>query len=357
MLEKKKPSDFFIKKIKKNFNLSFRNYDNYSASKYWKQSIKRKKKLFDIKNLKNFRNNGLSKNIDEDYINKKQSEKYFKQLILEYGFNKIKRFLNKKNIGNLKHINSYKGYLYSVSDLFLIKYLLDIEKKINFSDINIICEIGQGFGLLSSKFFILKKFKYIMVDLPESNFITAYYLKKRFPKEKIIQDIDLKDNKITAEDLKKGNIFIISPWIKIHNIKPNLFINTRSMMEMNSKSIKEYFKLINNNISRNGYFLCINRYYKDLVGYPIELHLYPFGLSWNIIISKVCWKQSHIHFLLLKKSSTINLKFKNELKKIKIKYIQLLSKDSFFLRRHLPIIIYRYYKIIKHYILEFLLLF
>ena len=37
-----------------------------------------KKKLFNINRLENFRNNGLSKNIDEDYINKKQSEKYFK---------------------------------------------------------------------------------------------------------------------------------------------------------------------------------------------------------------------------------------------------------------------------------------
>ena len=38
------------------------------------------------------------------------------------------------------------------------------------------------------------------------------------------------------------------------------------MMEMTYKSIKEYFKLINNNIASNGYFLCVNRYYKDLVG-------------------------------------------------------------------------------------------
>ena len=347
MTKTKLKKNLFLKKIKKNFDFSILNYDNFSASKYWTDSIFKKKKLFNINRLENFRNNGLSKNIDEDYINKKQSEKYFKELLRDHNFNKIKKFLNKKNIGNSKNMNFYKGYQYSVSDLFLIKYLFDIQPKINFKNIKIICEIGQGFGLLASKFLTIKKFKYVMIDLPESNFITAYYLKKKFPKAKIVQDIDLKNNIITKKDLEYGDIFIISPWIKFADLKVDLFINTRSMMEMTYKSIKEYFKLINNNIASNGYFLCVNRYYKDLVGYPVELHLYPFENYWKVIISKISWKQPHIHFLLLKNSLQKNLEFKHELKKIKKIYIQLLSNDKFFLRRYLPIFIYRYYKIVK----------
>ena len=345
-------NSFFLKKIKKNYILSFKKYDDFSASKYWTSSIKKKKKLFNIEKLSNFRNNGLSTNIDENYIDKNTSVKYFNLLLKRYKFNEIKKFLDKKNIGNYDNINSYKKYLYSASDIFLIKYLFDIKKKIDLNKINIICEIGQGYGLLASKFLKIKKFKYIMIDLPESNFITSYFLKKQFPKIKIIQDMDLKNGILSMEQINQADIFILSPWVKIGKIKVDLFINTRSMMEMTITSINNYFNLINKKISNNGYFLCVNRYYKDLVGYPIELHIYPFGNFWKIIISKTCWLQTHIHFLLLKKTSDKNEKLLFEIKMIKKKYINLLKREKFLIRKYLPISIYRYYKYLKFFVFK-----
>ena len=68
MTKTKLKKNLFLKK-KKNFDFSILNYDNFSASKWDRQHFK-KKKLFNINRLDNFRNNGLSKNIDEDYINK-----------------------------------------------------------------------------------------------------------------------------------------------------------------------------------------------------------------------------------------------------------------------------------------------
>ena len=47
-----------------------------------------------------------------------------------------------------------------------------------------------------------------------------------------------------GEIFKKGVLFIVSPWVEIDNIKLDLFINSRSMMEMNYESIKNYFNLI-----------------------------------------------------------------------------------------------------------------
>ena len=73
-------NNLFLKKIIKNFNISLKQYDNYSASKYWKKSINKKKKLFKISNLNNFRNNGLSNNIDDFYINEDKSKKLFENL-------------------------------------------------------------------------------------------------------------------------------------------------------------------------------------------------------------------------------------------------------------------------------------
>ena len=48
----------------------------------------------------------------------------------------------------------------------------------SFDDKSIICEIGPGYGSFASK--LIKKFnsKVILIDLPESNFLSAYYLKK-----------------------------------------------------------------------------------------------------------------------------------------------------------------------------------
>ena len=118
-------------------------------------------------------------------------------------------------------------------------------------------------------------------------------------------------------------------------------------MEMNFDTIKKYFSLIYKKIKKNGYFLCVNRYYKDTVGYPIELINYPFDEFWKILVSKPSWYQKHIHFLLLKRSSIKNVYFYKEFKKIgKLsKFIR--KKDPFFWRRVLPNKVYYFYKMIK----------
>ena len=192
----------------------------------------------------------------------------------------------------------------------------------------------------------------ILIDLPESNFITAYFLKKNFPKKRIIIDSDLDNNILSRASLKKGDIFIISPWIKLKNFKIDFFINSRSMMEMNLQSIKQYFEFIHSKVKKNGYFLCINRYYKDLVGYPIEFHRYPFKDMWKKIISNSSWKQPHTHFLLVKKVSKNKSDIRSTLLDIKKIYLKVVKKDSFFFRRWLPIDIYRYYKIVKNFIFK-----
>jgi putative sugar O-methyltransferase len=345
-------NNLFLKKIIKNFNISLKQYDNYSASKYWKKSINKKKKLFKISNLNNFRNNGLSNNIDDFYINEDKSKKLFENLKNYCGEKFLSSLLETKNVGQAKKTQKFKNKFYTPTDLFSIKYAHELKNNINLKKINLICEIGQGFGLLASKLLKIKKFKMILIDLPESNFITAYYLKILFPKKKIFTDIDLKKKRLSKKDLKKADIFIISPWTNISDLRIDLFINSRSMMEMNKKSINNYFKLIQSKINIGGYFLCINKYYKDLVGYPIEFHLYPFDFKWKVIVSKRSWMQPAIHFFLLKRLENDDLKIKLEINRIKKNYLKLVKKDKFFLRRMLPISFYRFYKNIKYFFLK-----
>ncbi len=340
----------FLKKVQKNYEKSILNYDIISKSKYWKNSIIKKKKLFNIKNLKKFRSNNLSKNIDDFYLSKKEIRKLYENLKGVCGSSYVKNFLFEKNIAYPKKFIKLDNKLITASDLFHIKYIFEIRKKIKLTKINSICEIGQGFGLLASKLLKIKNYKMILIDLPESNYLTSYYLKKLYPKKKIIMDIDIPNGKLTKEIFKKGDLFIITPWIKINNIKLDLFINSRSMMEMNYESILSYFKLIDSKISKNGFFLCINRYYKDLVGYPIEFHKYPFKDNWKTIISEMSWMQPHLHFLLIKKVNKKKSDINETLKSIKSNYLKVVQKDQFFLRRWLPIDLYRFYKLIKHFI-------
>ncbi len=340
----------FLQKIQHNFDESISGYDKVSKSKYWQKSINKKIKLFNTKNLKNFRSNNLSKNIDDFYVNKRELKSLYKTLKKECGNKFINKMLSSKNIGNAKKILRINKKIITASDLFHIKYVFDLHNEINVKKINTICEIGQGFGLLASKFLNIKNYKIILIDLPESNYITIYYLKKLFPSKKIFMDIDIPNKKLTKEIFNKGDIFIISPWINIANIKIDLFINSRSMMEMNKEAILNYFKLIHSKISKNGLFLCINRYYKDLVGYPIEFHKYPFENSWKTIVSKNSWMQPHIHFLLVKNVEQKFSNIKKTLDEIKIEYIKQVKSDSFIVRRNLPVDLYRAYKIFKNYI-------
>ena len=119
-------------------------------------------------------------------------------------------------------------------------------------------------------------------------------------------------------------------------------------MEMTYETIEYYFNLIKGNLKIGGYFLCINRYYKDTVGYPIELVKYPFGKNWQVLISKKSWLQNHIHYLFLKRSKNLLSDMHNELKKLKFLSAEIKKKDQFFLRRILPTFIYKIYKISKY---------
>ena len=86
----------------------------------------------------------------------------------------------------------------------------------------------------------------------------------------------MNNGKFQKKDLKKYDIFIMSPKDSFPFKKIDLFINTRSMMEMDYQVINKYFDLIQSKITEKGYFLNINRYYKDTTGYPVEYHKYPY---------------------------------------------------------------------------------
>jgi len=334
--------------IIKNFEFSIKSYNKKFKSNHWLYNNDKKKDLFIKKNLNNFRNNGLSYGMDDTFYSKKKSTELLKILKKECGKSFLIRFLLKNNLGNSKYFQKDKSYYYTAHELFHIKFIHEISKKISLTKKDIICEIGPAYGSMISKLIKLYGSKVILIDLPEANFLSFFYLKKLFPKKKFFVSKDIKNRKISKKNIDDNDIIILCPWEKIPNIEIKFFINARSMMEMTYEVIKDYFSLIQKTISANGFFLCINRYYKDTVGYPIEMHNYPYDNYWKILISKTSWKQNHIHFLLTQRTHHPNAEISKELRKIKKLSDKVRSKDKLLIRRITPNLIYKSYKKIKY---------
>ena len=340
----------FRKKILDSFNYSKSRYNEKFYSYHWKYQNNKKNKLYSVENLINFRNNNLSYGLDDQFYTEEQTKIFFSDLIKEYGKDFIYEMLENENIGKVKDVYQLEDKYYSANELFHIWHLARIKNKLKLSSKNIICEIGPGYGSFISKFLKFSDSKAILIDLPESNFLSSYFLNYIFPNKKFFLSSDIK-NKITRENILENDIIIICPWDELPDIKIDFFINSRSMMEMKKETINYYFDFIHKNIANDGFFLCINRYYKDTVGYPIELHNYPFDSKWKVLISESAWKQPHIHFLFLQRSEK-NPEILSELKEIKKILKEQIKNDSRFIRRILPNQVYKIYKHIKYFFLN-----
>ena len=339
-----------IKDIIKNYQHNLDNYQKNYQSRHWSYNNNQKNILFNKDKLKNFRRNGLSRGMDDSFYTKKQGLELYKIIKKECGKNFIYSMLLTKNIGNPKKFYRDKGYYFTAHELFHIKFVHEIKKNFLLKKKDIICEIGPGYGSMISKLIKLYNSKVILIDLPEANFISHYYLKQQFPKKNFFVSKDIKNNKITKKDIIDNDVIILCPWENLPNIKIDLFINARSMMEMKHQTIKYYFQVIQNLVKIGGSFLCINRYYKDTVGYPIEMNNYPYDKRWKIITSKTSWMQNHIHFLLTKRTKKESNEIYKELKLIEKMSKKIRMEDPFVWRRILPNSIYKMYKNIKFFL-------
>lgn len=341
-----------FKYIYESYKISNKLYQKKFLSKHWQKNNIKKKNLFKLKNLESFRNNGLADGLGGGYFSKESIRKMYKYLKKTIGQKKLLKNLNKKNIGSYRNIIKVNKKVLDANQLMSIEYLFELKKKLNLKKLKIICEIGAGYGCFAEKLINNSKAKYVIIDLPEANFLSSYYLKKNFPNKKFLFANKIKSKTVTLKTIKNYDIIILNPWHQIKNINFDLFINIRSMMEMDSRTIKYYFEFINKNLKKNGYFLNINRYQKDTVGYPIKFCEYPYGNYWSKVISKTSWQQDHTHFLLAQKKNSVG-----DIKK-ELNYINVMTKkrkfviDKFFLKRFLPNIIFVNLRKFKNFIFK-----
>ena len=305
MLNKK----LMLEQFKGSLDLSIKSYRNNCKSLHWNNFFQDKFISLNPEDLHNFRNNHLSDGMDNARIGFHISNErfdQFKEFLLKNNkkIQEYYKYFPKKNIGNcLNQIMTDGGFV----DFVFIEHLmiyLDLEKYIfKNNKIYNVCEIGGGFGSLARIINSQHKVKYFLIDLPEANILSSFYLYEHFKGKKIFSYKDVVNDKINEQDIKEYDIIILPSWVKYESIKIDLFINTRSMMEMNFSTIKDYFEFIKKKISINGFFYNCNRYYKDTVGHPIKLHEYPYDNFWKVINSEPTWCQRRLHTLITQRSA------------------------------------------------------
>lgn len=320
--------------MKKSYSLSKSLIPSHFVSKHWDIYPKNfKNTLFDKDKLSCFRDNKLSFKCNDSLEKRKKNKalSVFKNLSQITNPEFIEK--NKEvKVGNPKTFSVDKK-LYDYHDLFLI-YFLDvlfpfINERSKKNDKTFIAEIGGGYGGLIYKIKrLFPNTTCILFDLPETNFVSNYYIKtldsdaKILNLEKILKLKKIKNIKELA--IKKNDLieydYVILPGYLLENFVGNfvdIFINTRSFMEMNLQTISFYFYSIQKLISSNGLFYCVNRYKKVTSGDNVKFKKFPFDNFWEEIIFRKSFCQPMIHEGLFVRKESENLILKKKLSKLK----------------------------------------
>jgi putative sugar O-methyltransferase len=275
---------------------------------HWQQYEVSKEHKFTYSDLENFRhfNREFSSNGQDNAT--KFDFQYLAECVNLCGEEFVLSNLLDSNPGNSKESYLFFGRYFEKSRLqhiIFYKTLLDlISEEVLSNNFKVVCEIGGGFGSLASIILKNHNVKYILIDLPRANLQQHYYLKSIFPEKKFFTISDMKTNSLTLDMLRSHDIFILPSFIDLsESLEVDLFINTRSFMEMNKVTIKKYFSMIQSSISESGFFLNVNRYEKIWSDSPIRFSEYPYDQQWYVKYSAKEFGEPHIHVLLTQRLS------------------------------------------------------
>ena len=170
----------------------------YTRSLHWEKYFKENQKFLELTNLKNFRNNQiLSGGLDDDERINMQNKMNLIEKMELFNSEFLKRTLPEKNIGNSNFSKEFLGYYFDYGIIHHLKWYEKIEKYIK--EKSIVLEIGGGFGSLARIIIQNKNTKYFLIDLPEANLLSNYYLKNYFPEKKIFNYLNFKSSDIEKE--------------------------------------------------------------------------------------------------------------------------------------------------------------
>ena len=276
---------------------------NGQKSKHWRAFNDRK--VFTPENIANFRKGKvLSFGLDDS---KDFSFRTYALFVSELSEDALLSFMPEKNVGN-GNLTYFRNRFVDLNKMYPAYWYSKIQETV-FAPTerkHVVCEIGGGYGSFSETILSRENVTQILIDLPEANLLSSYYLHESFPEKRFFLHDDYKKHGvITRQLLADYDVFILPPNCRFsEDVKVDLFINTRSMMEMNMSVISSYFSLIQNHCREGGHFLNVNRYEKRIGGKAIRIAEYPYDKSWDVALSEPSINQPHIHMLLTKRRNS-----------------------------------------------------
>ncbi|MGH9332312.1 MAG: putative sugar O-methyltransferase, partial [Vicinamibacteria bacterium] len=230
-----------------------------------------------------FRNNVITKGLDNSNVPEEARPRMREKCERIYARvrdtipRKFFPYLEESPIGNPATVE-IEGRRVSLSSLEYTWMLCHLEPYL--VDVEVAVDIGGGFGGLAR---LLKsahpRLKLVLLDLPEVSAIQTYFLKTAFASAKLLTLRDVRD----VDPLDPASLefdFLVLPGQLIERLVPRSFelvINTRSMMEMDSKTVSFYLDHIQQKLRSGGFFYCLNRYEKKT-----RFRDYPFDDRWYV---------------------------------------------------------------------------
>ena len=178
-----------------------------------------------------------------------------------------------------------------------------IRSGINRSSINVILELGAGYGRNAFVFSkAMPNSRYIIVDIFPALYVSQRYLSNQFPDRKIFQFREFDSFLQVKKEFEESSlIFLLPHQLKLVPEKSvNLFINISSFQEMVKSQIDSYFQEVERLV--NGYF-----YFKQWKeskipsdNILIKESDYPVRKEWTKIFSRECEVQTRFFEALYK---------------------------------------------------------
>ena len=126
-------------------------------------------------------------------------------------------------------------------------YAFHIHSLIKNLQTPVVAEIGGGFGGVA--YYLLqrgKSLKYLDFDIPEVILVTSYYLLNTFPGKKFLLFGEIESEILSPAVLASYDVVIMPNFCLplLESLSVDLFVNTRSLSEMDYETIQEYISQI-----------------------------------------------------------------------------------------------------------------